>query len=245
MSDAPATHVVIPDTQCKPGVPTDHLSWAGRFINDQFYGKPNVTIIHLGDHWDMPSLSQWDNGKFAMEGRRVAEDIEAGNQGIVLLDAAVANHNANRARNKKEQWRPRKVLLRGNHEDRITRYLELHPNMRGFLDESQLLSPGWEVHPFLKPVFIDGVGLLGLDLGVGRYLRHPPDACHRDVGQLARRVVHRKRGPPRPLDGGERRRHDRHDGDARRGVAVWGVRRSDEADANADAPRTAVACGQR
>jgi hypothetical protein len=50
------------------------------------------------------------------------------------------------------------VLLRGNHEDRITRYLELHPNMRGFLDESQLLSPGWEVHPFLRPVYIDGIG---------------------------------------------------------------------------------------
>lgn len=158
VSDIPATHIVIPDTQCKPGVDMTHLTWIGRYLCEQFYGKPNVTIVHLGDHWDMPSLSLWDKGKFKMEGRRVAEDIEAGNAGLELLDAPTAARNAMMRRDKMRQWHPRKVLLRGNHEDRIGRYLDENPNMRGFLDEGQLLSPGWEVHPFLRPVFIDGVG---------------------------------------------------------------------------------------
>ena len=158
VSDTPATHVVIPDTQVKPGVPLDHLNWIGRYIRDQFYGKSNVTIVHLGDHWDMPSLSQWDQGKFAMEGRRVSEDIESGNQGIRLLDEPTADRNAMMVRDKKAKWLPRKVLLRGNHEWRVNAYLELHPNMRGFLSESELRSPGWEVHPFLRPVYIDGIG---------------------------------------------------------------------------------------
>ena len=52
-------HMVIPDTQCKPGVPMEHLTWAGQYAVEQ---KPDV-IIHIGDHWDMPSLSSYDKGK--------------------------------------------------------------------------------------------------------------------------------------------------------------------------------------
>jgi len=158
VSDIPATHIVIPDTQCKPGVPTAHLGWIGRYIFDQFNGKPNVTVVHLGDHWDMPSLSEYDKGTFRMEGRRVQEDIQAGNEGLAMLTAPT---DARIARNRawgNKQWNPRRVLLRGNHEFRINRYLDLNPTMRGFLSEDELLSPGWEVYPFLQPVFIDGIG---------------------------------------------------------------------------------------
>ena len=47
-------HVVIGDTQVKPDVPIGHLRWIGQYIVDQFH-KQDVSIIHLGDHWDMPS----------------------------------------------------------------------------------------------------------------------------------------------------------------------------------------------
>ena len=86
----PATHVVLPDTQVKAGVPTDHLRWIGRYIWDQFHDKPNVKIIHLGDHWDMPSLSSWDApGSKDMEGRRYMEDVEAGNEGIICTSGCM------------------------------------------------------------------------------------------------------------------------------------------------------------
>jgi len=49
-------HLVIPDTQVKPNSPTDHLRWAGLYAAEK---KPDV-IIHIGDHFDMPSLSSWD-----------------------------------------------------------------------------------------------------------------------------------------------------------------------------------------
>ena len=39
-------YVVIPDTQVKPGVPTDHLEWAGRYVAEK---RPDV-VVHLGDH---------------------------------------------------------------------------------------------------------------------------------------------------------------------------------------------------
>ena len=59
-------HVVIPDTQAKPGVPTDHLRWIGQYIVDEFRDLP-IKIIHLGDHADMPSLSSYDKGKKSMQ----------------------------------------------------------------------------------------------------------------------------------------------------------------------------------
>ena len=75
-------HLVIPDSQCKPGAPLDHMRWAGRYILEK---KPDV-IVDLGDTWDMESMSEWDRGKFQFEGRRYKADIEAGNAGVRLLD---------------------------------------------------------------------------------------------------------------------------------------------------------------
>ena len=58
---------MIPDTQVKPGVNTDHLEWAGHYAVKM---KPDV-IVHIGDHWDMPSLSSYDKkGSRQMEGKR-------------------------------------------------------------------------------------------------------------------------------------------------------------------------------
>jgi len=51
-------HLVIPDTQVKPEHSVKHLRWAGQYAADK---KPDV-IIHIGDHWDMPSLSSYDVG---------------------------------------------------------------------------------------------------------------------------------------------------------------------------------------
>ena len=146
------THLVIPDTQVKPGVPTDHLRWIGQYILDR---KPDV-IVHLGDHWDMPSLSSYDRGKKAMEGRRYVEDVRAGNEAFALLDIPTATHNA-RLKPGEAPYSPRKVLLRGNHEDRITRAAQDNAQLEGAVTLDDLNSPGWEVYDFLVPVEIDGV----------------------------------------------------------------------------------------
>lgn len=148
------THFVIPDTQVKPGVPTDHLRWIGHYILDR---RPDV-VVHLGDHWDMPSLSSWDRGRLQMEGRRYADDVKAGNSGLALITDPLDKHNANRRRKHQTEYEPRLVLLRGNHEDRIRRAVEENAHLEGAIGYDDLKSPGWEVHDFLKPVFIDGIG---------------------------------------------------------------------------------------
>ena len=147
--------LIIPDTQVKPGVPTDHMEWIGKYILDQ---KPDC-VIHLGDHYDMHSLSSYDQGKKAGEGARFNEDIDAGNAALARLMGPIANYNKKRRMFKEKQYKPRYVALIGNHEQRIERYVNDHPELDGALDYSWFDwgKWGWEVHDFLEIVNIAGV----------------------------------------------------------------------------------------
>lgn len=151
-------HVVIGDTQVKPGVPTAHLSWIGRYIVDRFadrFKDTDVTLVHLGDHWDMPSLSSYDKGKKAMEGRRYKADVKAGNDAFDLLNEPLAVRNKGRAK----PWLPDSHLFLGNHCHRIVRACEADAQLDGVLslDDLNAKKWGWKVHDFLTPVNIDGI----------------------------------------------------------------------------------------
>ena len=122
---------MLPDTQVKPGVPTAHLSWIGNYIVDRWAGQENVKVVHLGDHWDMPSLSSYDKGKRSMEGRRVLADIAAGNEGFAVLNEPFESYNAKQRAAKHATWNPEKHLLRGNHEHRIQRAIEDDAQVEG------------------------------------------------------------------------------------------------------------------
>lgn len=149
------THLVIPDTQVKPGVSLDYLSWIGKYIVRK---QPDV-IIHLADHADMPSLSSYDKGKRSAEGKRVNEDIAAAIAGMEMLLEPLRELQEFQRANEEEVYNPRMVLTLGNHEDRISRYVNDNPNLHGFLgiDSLKYEEFGWEVVPFLTPINIDGV----------------------------------------------------------------------------------------
>lgn len=158
MEDLPI-HVVIPDSQVRPGVDITYLRWIGRYIVDHFAGRPNVKIVHLGDFADMPSLSSYDKGTAKMQGRTYQADIDAANRGWVMLNAPLVTYNRMQARKKAKQWWPERHILLGNHEDRITRALNYNPELQGMLtlDLLNYERSGWTVHPFLEPLFLDGV----------------------------------------------------------------------------------------
>lgn len=148
-------HFIIPDTQVKWGVPTNHLRAAGNYVVAR---QPDV-IIHLGDHWDMPSLSSYDRGTKKAEGRTYQEDIEAGIRGMTEFMKPIWKYNGKRRKNRKKQYQPRMVFLLGNHEERIMRHVNANPELSGkcSYDDLQLERMGWEVHDFLEMVEIDGV----------------------------------------------------------------------------------------
>jgi hypothetical protein len=148
-------HFVIPDTQVKPGVPTNHLTAAGNYIVDR---RPD-TIIHLGDHWDMHSLSSYDKGTKKAEGARYQEDIDAGLKGMVDLLRPIMDLRRKQKKQKIKQYSPQMVFLMGNHEQRIERHVNANPALEGKLgyQDLKLKELGWYVADFREPVEVDGV----------------------------------------------------------------------------------------
>lgn len=146
----------IPDTQVKEGVPLEHLDWAGKAIVDY---HPDV-VIHLGDHADMPSLSTHDvKGSKYFEGLRYKKDIEAAKEGMKRLLAPLKELQSRQKKNKEKVYKPRKIFLLGNHENRIDRAVNNNPTLEGLISTKDLgYEQDWEVHPFLHPVFVNGVG---------------------------------------------------------------------------------------
>lgn len=150
-------HLVIPDTQLKPGVPIDHLHALGNMIVELQPEK----IICLGDWADMPSLSSYDRpGSKQFEGRRYSMDIAFAKFAMEVLLEPLNKYNQAQRRNKKRTYNPEMHMLYGNHEDRITRAINANPTqLEGVigLEDLEYEEFGWTVHDFLTPVQIDGI----------------------------------------------------------------------------------------
>ena len=148
-------HLVIPDTQCKPGYPIDHLEWVGKYAAEK---KPEV-IVHLGDHWDMPSLSVYDVGKKAFEGRTYQSDITAGNLAMNKLMKPIVSEINRLRRNRKKTWNPKLIFLIGNHEQRIERAIESDRKLEGLIgyNDFNLKQYGWQVQDFLDVKIINNI----------------------------------------------------------------------------------------
>ena len=148
--------LIIPDTQVKEGVPTEHLTWAGKAICDYL---PDV-VVHIGDHADMPSLSSHDvKGSKYFEGLRYQKDIDSAKEGMAKMLKPLRDYQANLKKSKKKPYAPRMVMTVGNHENRINRAVNNNPMLEGLISIDDLnYDHDWEVHPFLQPVFINGVG---------------------------------------------------------------------------------------
>lgn len=148
--------LVIPDCQVKENVPLDHLTWAGQAIVDY---RPDV-VVNIGDFADMPSLSSHDvKGSKYFEGLRYKKDVEVVKQGMQMLLAPLKDLQSRQRKNKEKVYKPRMVLTLGNHENRIDRAVNNNPTLEGLISVGDLdYERDWEVHPFLHPVFIGGVG---------------------------------------------------------------------------------------
>ena len=148
-------HFVIPDVQAKPGQDFSFLRKIGEYIVE----KQPEKIICLGDFADMPSLSSYDVGKKAFEGRRYTKDIDAATEAMATLLEPLWDYNARAKKNKDKQYRPEMHLTLGNHEQRIDRAINSDAKLEGLIsyDDLPYEDCGWKVYPFLDVVVIDGI----------------------------------------------------------------------------------------
>lgn len=148
--------LVIPDTQIRPDnleLNKPLLKAVGQLIVDW---RPDV-IVHIGDHFDMKSLCHYDfpkNNRMVFDGGEVLEDVQAGRMGLFHLTKQLHRLQYQQMVNKKKVYRPEMHFTLGNHEQRVDRHNEL----KGLVNlTAEVKSFGWSVHPFLKPVEIEGV----------------------------------------------------------------------------------------
>lgn len=148
-------HLIIPDPQVRPDVPLEHFKWLGEYI---VMTQPE-TIICLGDFADMPALSSYDKGHKSFEGRRYKKDVESVREAQKVLFKPLNELQEKQRKSKDKIYKPRKVMLLGNHEHRINRAANLSPELDGTIgiEDLQYEAFGWEVHPFLDIVELDGV----------------------------------------------------------------------------------------
>lgn len=146
------SHLVIPDVQAKPEVSDAHLEWIANYAIEH---RPTV-VIQIGDWADMASLCMADKGKLCYEGRRYVRDIDAAISSRERFDRTIEDYNRTHT---DDPFNPRKVLTYGNHEYRIIREGDTNPALSGKLQLTDLgfEDAGWETHPFLEIVKIDGV----------------------------------------------------------------------------------------
>lgn len=146
MAGQPKRHFIVPDTQIRPGVPTDHIDWIAKAICEY---RPD-TVICLGDWWDFPSLNGHEEpGSIAIEGQRYSADVKAGNEAFARLSEPI--------RALRKSWRPRTVFLDGNHENRADRAAEAQPKFFGHIGSTDCDTQGWERKDFLERLWIDGI----------------------------------------------------------------------------------------
>jgi hypothetical protein len=124
------THLIIPDTHAHYNYNNERANYLGKFLAEV---KPDV-VIHLGDSADMPSLSGYEKGKKSFHGRTYKADIEA------HLDF---NERLWHYCFKSKKKRPYRVILEGNHEHRISRAIEIQPELEGTVGLSDLQIPRW------------------------------------------------------------------------------------------------------
>lgn len=108
---------IIPDTQSREGVGNPLIPVAKHISQI----RPDI-IIHLGDHWDMPSLSQYDKGKKSHRVRTYHTDIRVGNEAMIEFWSILHKY-----------WpsihdQCKSIILEGNHERRIHRAKEYGPD---------------------------------------------------------------------------------------------------------------------
>jgi hypothetical protein len=118
-------HLVISDQHCHYQHSNERADYLAHLIQDL---RPDV-VVNIGDSADMPSLSGYDKGKRSFHGRTYRADIDAHLDFQDRLWEPVK-------RTKKRM--PRSVFLIGNHEQRISKALDLSPELEGTVSFSDL-----------------------------------------------------------------------------------------------------------
>ena len=153
--------LIIGDSHTAPEQDLRRFKALGNYIKSV---QPDV-IVDIGDFLTLDSLSAWDKDKRKkMEGRRYAKEIEAGNRALDYIQNVPKNTK-------------RRIKIKGNHEERLDRYLDHDPTFAGQVSlekDLDLKARGFEVVEYKDCIDIDGVSFTHVPIsGTGKPIGEP------------------------------------------------------------------------
>lgn len=152
------TTLVVGDCHVEQDEDLTRFRALGNYIVEQ---QPENIVI-IGDFLSLDSLSAWDRNKRAvMEGRRFGLELKHAAKALDLMELPTKLYNKRKKKIKHKQYRPNRIFISGNHEDRWFRYLDQHAELIDVIDiwkEIGLYKYGWKVTPYREYIYLNGVG---------------------------------------------------------------------------------------
>jgi len=121
--------VIIPDIHCSVSGShdADSLATVAEFLHDQHFDG----YINLGDLIDFSIISSHNIGNLReVEGGRILEEYRVADNILTQHEKLIRQNNP----------KARLVYLEGNHEGRITRYIDAHPELEGLIEVPTVLK---------------------------------------------------------------------------------------------------------
>lgn len=150
--------LVVGDAHVDDEQDLDRFSLASKLIMDIMPDH----IVLIGDFLTLNCLSRWDKDKRQkMEGKRYYKEIRAGNTALDSMFKDYQEYNDKCRLYKKKLYDPGIIYVEGNHEDRITRYLEHDPTFEGHVSiqkDLKLKERGITWVPYREYHYIEDVG---------------------------------------------------------------------------------------
>ncbi len=144
------TVLAIGDLHVSPKLSNDRLRWLGKLAAER---QPQH-IVQIGDWHSLDSLSAHERPGTAGYARKPSfkeDDLPSLIESLELFSAEISEI---------KKYKPRKHITLGNHEWRMERYENEHPETGGIFTHmfySQLEKHGWSYSPYGASHFIEGV----------------------------------------------------------------------------------------
>lgn len=146
--------LLIGDPHAHPDYDNDRFEWLGKFAVS---AKPDHIVV-MGDWGDIPSLS-FHGKPLDREGARLSRDKEALHDSLRRFEEPIQKYNEQMRERKRRTYRPNKIYILGNHENRIAKYEADHPELQGELTQEWLApfqEARWTLVPFGQTYELEG-----------------------------------------------------------------------------------------
>lgn len=111
-------------------------------VNEFIFDYDPDELVYMGDQLSLDCISYWNKNKpLLKEGQRLIKDYHNFDNEILKVHENITRQDI------------RRTFIIGNHEERITTYVEENPELQGFLDietNLNLYERGYKVVPFGK-----------------------------------------------------------------------------------------------